>query len=92
MWRMHMKPCNAVSIRGTEHVLIENVHASNMSCECFYAQGPGRKGPDEPKKQYTKSITYLRCVVTDCGFNAFNNNDMSESTSVLSPSSDPRPG
>jgi len=82
MWRMHMKPCNAVSIRGTEHVLVENVHASRMWCECFYAQGPGREGTKVPK-QYTKSITYLRCTVKDCGFNAFNNNDMSESTSIL---------
>jgi len=31
----------------------------------------------------TQSITYLRCSVTDSAFNAFNNNDMSESTSVL---------
>ena len=82
IWRMHMKPSNAVSIRGTEHTLVENVHASKMSCECFYAQGPGRRGAKAPK-QYAKSITYLRCSVTDCGFNAFNNNDMSESTSVL---------
>ena len=83
IWRMHMRPCNAVVTSGTERVLIENVHASRMACECFYAQGPGRRGTRVPSTSYTKSITYLRCSVTDCGFNAFNNNDMSESTSVL---------
>jgi hypothetical protein len=93
IWGMTLKFCNAVSIGGTERVLVENVHASRMSCECFYASGPSREvetiheGPakfgTEKPKQYTKEITYLRCSVTDCGFNAFNNNDLSESTSML---------
>jgi len=82
IWGMNLKPCNAVSIGATERVLIENVHASRMATECFYAGGPGREGATEPPR-YVKSITYLRCSVSDCGFNAFNNNDMSESTSML---------
>jgi len=36
----------------------------------------------EPK-QRTKQWTLLRCVVTDCLFNAFNNNDYSENTNIL---------
>ena len=67
---------------GTERVLIENVHASRMASECFYAQGPARAGKEEPK-QYQKSLTYLRCSVTDCAANAFNNNDRGENTSIL---------
>ncbi|MBI3945295.1 MAG: hypothetical protein HY321_05215 [Armatimonadetes bacterium] len=82
IWGMHIKPCNAVSIHGTERVLVENVHASRMSTECFFALGGGRRGAEEPRS-YTKSVTYLRCSVSDCGFNAFNNNDISESTSIL---------
>jgi len=93
IWGITFKPCNAVSTSGTERVLIENVHASRMSAECFYASGPCREadtihgwteksGKNKPR-QYTKQITYLHCSVTDCGFNAFNNNDLSESTSML---------
>lgn len=81
-WASCLKSCNAVGIYGTERVLIEDVHASRMASECFYSQGPGRYGSDEPAN-YTKSITYLRCVVTDCAANAFNNNDVAENTSVL---------
>jgi len=82
IWRMNMKPCRAVHIAHTQRVLIENVHASRMANECFYSQGRGREGRREPA-QYTKSITYLRCSVTDCAFNAFNNNDWAEGTSIL---------
>ncbi len=81
-WACALKACNAVSIAGTERVLIENVHANRMASEAFYSQGPGRTAGPEPK-QYTKSLTYLRCSVTDCAANAFNNNDVAENTSVL---------
>jgi len=81
-WASALKPCNAVSIHGTERVLIENVHASKMASECFYSQGPEREGTKVPKS-YTKELTYLHCSVTDCAANAFNNNDMAENTSIL---------
>ena len=81
-WAMSLKRCRAVFIRSTERVLIENVHASQMANECFYSQASCRTGENTPK-HYTKSLTFLRCSVTDCGFNAFNNNDIGENTSVL---------
>ena len=81
-WGFAAKSCNAVSIQNTERVLIENCHATKMSCECFYSASRSRSGKHEPK-QYTKAITYLRCSVVDSGRNAFNNNDMAENTSVL---------
>ena len=81
-WCMALKSCNAVTTRATERVLVENVHASNMSSEVFYSQGPSRRGLKEPKR-YTKSLTYLRCSVRDSAGNAFNNNDTAEGTSVL---------
>ena len=81
-WCCAMKPCNAVSIHGTERVLVENVHARHMASECFFSGGPYRKGKDEPKA-YTKSATFLRCSVTNCAANAFNNCDFAEGTSIL---------
>jgi hypothetical protein len=82
LWCAALKGCNAMSVVGTERVLVENVHASRMSAECFYCQGPFRNGPAEIE-QHTKSLTFLRCSVTDCAANAFNNNDASENTSIL---------
>ncbi|MBI3945279.1 MAG: right-handed parallel beta-helix repeat-containing protein [Armatimonadetes bacterium] len=82
VWGFFLKGCNAVTIRGTERVLVENCHATRMASECFYSGGPARWKGNEPK-QYTKAITYLRCSVVDSGRNAFNNNDMAENTSVL---------
>jgi len=81
-WACALKGCNAVSIRATERVLIENVHARHMATEAFYCQGPSRAGKSEPKA-YTKQLTFLRCSVTDCAANAFNNNDTCENTCVL---------
>ncbi len=81
-WASALKRCQAVTICGTERVLIEDVHASKMSAECFYSQGPEREGTKVPKS-YTKALTYLHCSVTDCAANAFNNNDLAENTSVL---------
>lgn len=81
-WPNSLKGCSAVGMSGTERVLIENVHVSRMSCEAFYAQGPAREGKKEPA-HYQKSLTYLRCSVTDCAANAFNNNDRAENTSIL---------
>jgi hypothetical protein len=81
-WPNSLKGCNAVGMSGTERVLIENVHVSRMANEAFYAQGPAREGSKEPP-QYQKSLTYLRCSVTDCAANAFNNNDRGENTSIL---------
>ncbi|MDD4870416.1 MAG: hypothetical protein PHR77_07630 [Kiritimatiellae bacterium] len=82
-WPNGIKGCNAVGMSGTERVLIENVHARRMACEAFYAQGPTRVGKTDEPAQYQKSLTYLRCSVTDCAANAFNNNDRGENTSIL---------
>jgi len=81
-WGMALKRCRAVFIKGTERVLIENVHASRMANECFYSQASCRTGEKTPKR-YTKSLTFLRCSVTNSTHNAFNNNDIGENTSVL---------
>ncbi len=81
-WAAALKPCNAVSVGGTERVLVENVHASRMATECFFSGGPYRKGGEEPEN-YTKSLTFLRCSVIDCAANAFNNCDFAENTSIL---------
>ncbi|MBM4049413.1 MAG: hypothetical protein FJ279_30325, partial [Planctomycetes bacterium] len=82
VWGFYFKLCNAVHISGTERVLVENCHATRMSMEAFYSQGPGRWKGREPKS-YSKAITYLRCSAVDCARNAFNNNDFAENTSVL---------
>ena len=83
-WTMNLKPCNAVSISsGAARTWIENVHASRMSSECFYAQGPMRHGLKPDPKHYQKSLTYFRCSVTDVVFNAFNNNDLADNTDIL---------
>ncbi len=72
MWGMYLKGCNAVSIRDTERVMVDNCHAWHMAT-----------GVTPEPAQYTKEITYYRCSAIDCGRNAFNNNDMCENTSVL---------
>ncbi|OGV64067.1 MAG: hypothetical protein A3K19_05950 [Lentisphaerae bacterium RIFOXYB12_FULL_65_16] len=84
-WGMSLKQCYATDVNGTERVLVENVHASRMSSECFAAYGPSRGTMAEPgKKPYSKAITYLRCSATDCGRNAFNDvNCGPENTSIL---------
>jgi hypothetical protein len=81
-WACTLKGCRAASINATERVLFENVHASRMASECFISYGRYRRGAEEPE-QYTKSATFLRCSVTDCAANAFNNCDFAENTSVL---------
>ena len=82
-WRCVLKRCNAASITGTDRVLFENIHATRMSSECFYCHSPDALKPREDKSAYTKSLTFLRCWVSDCAANAFNNNDTSENTHVL---------
>ena len=84
IWRTHaLKPARAVEIRGTNQLLVEDVHVEKIACECFYSQGPEGCASREDKKNRTDSITYSRCFVKDCGFNAFNNNDVEENTSIL---------
>ncbi len=84
IWGFQLRPCRAVGIvGGAGHVLIENCHARRMASECFYSQTRGRGGQADADSHSTKSITYLRCSVEDCGFNAFNNNDTADNTSVL---------
>lgn len=84
------KLSRAVRIVGTEHVHIEDVHASRMVAECFLSEGGSRENFDihaeKPYPQptpYTRSVTYLRCSVTHCGFVAFGHNDLSEGVSIL---------
>ena len=71
IWGFGLKHCNAVTISGTERVLVENCHASRMSGECFVSGGPSR-GSVKPGRSYSRGIAYLRCSVTDCARNAFN--------------------
>lgn len=84
VWGFYLKPCHAVEIAGTERVLVENCHASKMSGECFVSGGPSRGTTKQPNRFHTKFTTYLRCSVTDCGRNAFNDWNLGpENTSVL---------
>ena len=83
VWGFYLKPCHGITITQTERVLVENCHASKMSGECFYASGRARSGNRPEPAQYTKALTWLRCSVTDSARNAFNNNNMSENTSVV---------
>ena len=71
IWGFGLKYCAAVSIGGTERVLVENCHGSRMSGECFVSGGPSR-ATAKPGQPYSKAITYLRCSVTDSARNAFN--------------------
>jgi len=83
-WTCNLRPTRAIVIgNGAEHTLVENVHASKMSGECFYAHGPYREGAESQPKCYQKSLTFTRCRVTDVLFNAFNNYDFGENTSIL---------
>ncbi|MCX6898062.1 MAG: hypothetical protein NT105_05105 [Verrucomicrobia bacterium] len=83
IWGFGLKHCNAVTISGTERVLVENCHASRMSGECFVSGGPSR-GTVKPGQSYSQWITYLRCSVTDSARNAFNDVMCgTENTSVL---------
>ena len=81
-WASTLKSCQGIAYYGTERVLAENVHASKMAAECFFSGGPYRKGKEEPA-EYTRSATFLRCSVTDCAANAFNNCDFAENTNIL---------
>ncbi|MFA5190728.1 MAG: hypothetical protein WC740_08380 [Verrucomicrobiia bacterium] len=83
IWGFGLKHCNAITIGGTERVLVENCHASRMSGECFVSGGPSR-GTVRPGQSYSRWITYLRCSVTDSARNAFNDVMCgTENTSVL---------
>ena len=81
--QMEVKGCAAAYISGTERVLFEDLRVSRMAAEAFYSQGPGRPLAGAKETPYTKSITYHRCIVSDCAANAFNNNDFAENTSIL---------
>lgn len=83
VWGFGLKHCNAMNIRNTERVLVENCHATKMSGECFVAGGRSR-GTIKPGESYTQWITYRRCSVTNCARNAFNDVYSSiENTSIL---------
>ena len=83
LYGFFFKDCNAITIRNTERVLVENCHASRMSAECFAAVGRSR-GTAQPGQSYTQWITYRRCSVTDSGRNAFNDVVCGiENTSIL---------
>jgi hypothetical protein len=81
-WACALKGCNALGMERNENLWIENVHASHMASEAFYSSGTNRLSTKE-QPRYQKSLVYLRCSVTDCAANAFNNNDVGENTSVL---------
>jgi len=82
VWGFYFMKCNAMSIWSTRRVYVENCHARKMSAECFYSSSVSRTADEEPK-QYTTSITYVRCSVEDCARNAFNNNDKAENTHII---------
>lgn len=92
--QMEIKGCSAVNFVSTEHLLFEDLKVSRMASEAFYSHGSDRYGmppyiqtphADMPEleKQYTQSCTFHRCHVVDTAFNAFNNNDHAECTSIL---------
>lgn len=92
--QMQVKGCAAVNAVSTEHLLFEDLRVTRMASEAFYLHGSDRygkapyiqaphEGMPELQKQYTKSCIYHRCHVSDCAFNAFNNNDHAENTSIL---------
>jgi hypothetical protein len=92
--QMEIKGCAAANFVGTEHLLFEDLKISRMASEAFYSHGADRyglppyiqaphEGRPELQKQYTRSCVFHRCHVSDCGFNAFNNNDHAENTSIL---------
>lgn len=91
---MEVKGCAAANIVSVEHLLFEDVNATRMASEAFYLHGAERfgsppyiqaphEGMTELREQYTKSCIFHRCHVADCVFNAFNNNDHGENTSIL---------
>ncbi len=79
-WTMALRPSNAASIGG-RRIWIENVHASKMSSECFYCGGGWRR--NQASRAGTESLTFFRCTVKDVLFNAFNNNNFADNTSIL---------
>ena len=79
-WTMALRPSNAVSI-GARRVWLENLNASKMSSECFYCGGGWRR--NQASRAGTESLTYFRCTVKDVLFNAFNNNNFADNTSIL---------
>jgi len=92
--QMEIKGCSAVNAVSTENLLFEDLEVSRMASEAFYLHGSDRYGlppyiqaPHEGipglDQQYTRSCIYHRVHVHDCGFNAFNNNDHGENTSIL---------
>lgn len=88
VWGFFLKPCHAMDIVNTRRVLVENCHASRMSGECFVSssrsrvslktgatntfQNPSVAGSSAAGNGNCEGITYLRCSVTDCARNAFN--------------------
>ena len=85
IWGEELKGCCAVNINeGTERVLVENCHASRMSCECFQSSSEIHRDMLKPGQSHTKAITYLRCSVTDCARNGFDDlTCATENTSIL---------
>lgn len=92
--QMEIKGCAAVNFVNTEFLLFEDLNVSRMASETFYSHGSDRyknhsyiqsphEGIEELDNQYTKSCSFHRCNVKDCGFNAFNNNDHAENTNII---------
>lgn len=82
LWGFYLKKSNALCVRSTERVYVENCHAKRMSAECFFSCGEYRMGSSVPEK-YTKTLSFVRCSVEDCARNAFNNNDLAENTHLI---------
>ena len=83
-WVNALKSCRAIEMVWNANLWIENVHASHMASEAFYSSGTNRiLGVNDNFPYHQTSLVYLRCSVTDCASNAFNNNDVGENTCVL---------
>ncbi len=75
-WGFIYKQSFAMGIYHSQKILVENVHASRMSAECFvsnYDDQYIRIHPEEPSDGRQPSTVFVRCSVTDCARNAFNN-------------------
>lgn len=92
--QMEIKGCAAANFVGTRSLVFEDLSVTRMASEAFYSHGSDRYGNPpyiqaphihfpEIHTQYTQSCSFHRCRVTDCGFNAFNNNDHAENTNII---------
>ncbi len=92
--QMEVYGCAAVNAVSTEYMLFEDLNVTRMASEAFYLHGSDRSGGTPLiqsqqagipglNAQYQRNCIFRNCRVTDCGFNAFNNNDAGENTWIV---------